>query len=224
MIKLKAFTLAEVLITLAIVGIIAALTIPTLINNHKAVMLKSQLQKAYSLLSQVIDMEYAETGQSMYDTYIDASGFYKALMKHLKVAKDCGANSCVTWEPDVAYVIDAYKIYSKKSSVATHMWDDGQFIVLDGLLVMVENDTSNPWLLITVDVNGLNKAPNAWGHDVFTFELTSRGLLPSGAPGTSKDLEKYPALCSPTSSNGENGIACTYKALNDPDYFKNLPQ
>ena len=46
-------------------------------------------------------------------------------------------------------------------------------------------------------------------------------LLPMGADGTTfTDLSTY---CSATSTNAQNGIACTYKALTDKDYFNSLP-
>ena len=48
----KGFTLAEVLITLVIVGVIAAMTIPTLMNNTQKQEFVSQLTKTYSTLSQ----------------------------------------------------------------------------------------------------------------------------------------------------------------------------
>jgi len=86
----------------------------------------------------------------------------------------------------------------------------------------VENENNNNTkLFISVDVNGHNKKPNRWGHDLFTFQVMDNGkLLPMGAEGTAYD-ERY---CSTTSSNGYNGIGCTYKALTDKDYFKNLPK
>lgn len=223
--KTKAFTLAEILITLAIIGIVAALTIPSLIQNYKAVQLKSQLQKAYSLLNQAIQMEYAETGIPVTpEQYLLDRKFYKVLMKHLKVAKNCDLNSCVTWNPDSVSVINDYLIYSRKDNVKTYFFDDGQFIALDGSVIMVENPHDNVnGLLVTIDINGINHKPNAWGQDVFTFEVTDKGLLPSGAKGTTWDFETHPHLCSPTGTNSQNGLACTDKALNEPDYFKNLP-
>lgn len=48
-----AFTLAEVLITLGIIGIVAALTIPSLITNYKANKLRAQFLKSYSTVQQV---------------------------------------------------------------------------------------------------------------------------------------------------------------------------
>ena len=47
------FTLAEVLITLGIIGVVAAITIPALINNYRAAKLKSQFLKSYSTIQQV---------------------------------------------------------------------------------------------------------------------------------------------------------------------------
>ncbi len=124
-----------------------------------------------------------------------------------------------------AYTIDDYQIYSKKSVIHTHFLDDGQFILQDGVLVMGENPTNNAdaGLLLTADINGLENGPNAWGHDLFTFEVLDNRLVPSGAKGTHYDLESHPSLCSETSASTLNGIACTEKALSDPDYFKNLP-
>ena len=88
---------------------------------------------------------------------------------------------------------------------------------------MVQNESIalNGTILISVDVNGIYKKPNRWGHDLFTFQIMDDGkLLPMGAEGT-----KYKSdYCSLTSSDGSNGIGCTYKALTDKNYFKNLPK
>ena len=44
----KAFTLAEILITLGIIGVVAAMTIPTLVANYRTKALKSGFKKSYS--------------------------------------------------------------------------------------------------------------------------------------------------------------------------------
>lgn len=51
--RINAFTLAEVLITLGIIGVVAAITIPTLVNKNNEKIRETQLKKAYSTLSQV---------------------------------------------------------------------------------------------------------------------------------------------------------------------------
>lgn len=87
------------------------------------------------------------------------------------------------------------------------------------MLIMIENEKT-PTVYLTADINGASKKPNAWGHDVFTFQLMDNGkLLPMGQEGT----DFYNRECSETSTGNINGIGCTYKALTDPNYFKNLP-
>ena len=49
--KFKAFTLAEVLITIGIIGIVAALTLPTLIGNYRKSVVENKLKSTYSQLS-----------------------------------------------------------------------------------------------------------------------------------------------------------------------------
>ena len=56
----KAFTLAEVLITLGIIGIVAEMTMPALIANYQERVIVSQLKKVYSTLSQADKMAEAE--------------------------------------------------------------------------------------------------------------------------------------------------------------------
>lgn len=60
----KAFTLAEVLITLGIIGIVAALTMPSLIAHHRKVATASKLKKFYSTMEQAIRFGEAEYGDS----------------------------------------------------------------------------------------------------------------------------------------------------------------
>ena len=60
--KHAAFTLAEVLITLGIIGVVAALTLPTLIQNHQKQVYVTQLKKAYSTLNNAINKMAVDEG------------------------------------------------------------------------------------------------------------------------------------------------------------------
>ena len=53
-IRRVAFTLAEVLITLGIIGVVAAITMPVLIAKHRAQVLQTQFKKCYSEVSQAL--------------------------------------------------------------------------------------------------------------------------------------------------------------------------
>ena len=57
-----AFTLAEVLITLGIIGVVAAMTVPTLMANHRKKVVETKLEKIYSVMNQAINLTNAEYG------------------------------------------------------------------------------------------------------------------------------------------------------------------
>ena len=63
--KKFAFTLAEVLITLGIIGVVAVITLPAVINNSRNKQLEAGLKRAYSVTSQALDMYQAETGEDI---------------------------------------------------------------------------------------------------------------------------------------------------------------
>lgn len=60
--KKIAFTLAEVLITLGIIGVVAAMTMPVLISNYRESVIKNQFKKAYSLVAQSLVQIEANNG------------------------------------------------------------------------------------------------------------------------------------------------------------------
>ncbi len=227
----SAFTLAEVLITLGIIGIVAAMTLPTVINNSRNKQLEAGLKRAYSLISQALDRYQAETGERI-TTDTGASQKIKPLIiKYLQIAQDCGYGSkdskaCIqNWDNATdERQSTKYKNFNGKTVMNVALFDDGQFVLNDGSLVLLENQLNNKKLYISVDVNGYNKNPNRLGVDLFMFQIDDKGkLLPMGVSGTDyyTENEEY---CSVTSTNNMNGAGCSYKALTDKNYFKNLPR
>ena len=94
------FTLAEVLITLGIIGIVAALTLPTLIQNHRKKEVETKLAKIYSVMNQAIMLSEAENGDKKYWEYYDGPSvgctrtyednlkwYNKYLAKYIKTTK-----------------------------------------------------------------------------------------------------------------------------------------
>ncbi|MDO5436927.1 MAG: type II secretion system protein, partial [bacterium] len=78
---MKAFTLAEVLITLAIIGVVAAVSIPSVISNSQQQEFKTGLRKAVSVLNSAITMNMALDGETPYDN----ANLFGFLMKHMSV-------------------------------------------------------------------------------------------------------------------------------------------
>lgn len=81
--KKSAFTLAEVLITLAIIGVVAAVSIPSVISNSQQQEFKTGLRKAVSVLNSAITMNMAIEGESPYDN----ADLFNYLKRHMSVMK-----------------------------------------------------------------------------------------------------------------------------------------
>jgi prepilin-type N-terminal cleavage/methylation domain-containing protein len=221
--KNKAFTLAEVLITLGIIGVVAALTLPGLIAKQRKQALHAGLKKAYSEIEQMRLNYQNDEGTTLgSDNYVNNS-FRTVMMKYFRVAMDCGLydryiNQGVCYSPENTkrYGL-AEKYKSLDGSVQRGSFDDGQIVLEDGMVILLENPNGRLW--ISVDVNGHNNPPNTWGEDLFTFQVMEDGrILPMGAEGTSYTSDAL--YCSKTSTVTLNGISCTDNALYDPDFWR----
>ena len=59
----KGFTLAEVLITLTVIGVVAALTLPTVISHHNKKVVETKLAKFYSTMNEAIQRSIIDNGE-----------------------------------------------------------------------------------------------------------------------------------------------------------------
>ncbi len=225
-----AFTLAEVLITLGIIGVVAAMTMPVLITNQKAHKLKSQYLKAYSEISQALKMmKYDEISLDP-KSYAGANKqgkFIDVFSSYFKVAHLCGDNAGINAKrnKDLCFYSGdtSYMTLDGKAKPSWALFDDGQFVLLDGALIMLENpySSANAPIFIHVDINGKNAKPNRLGFDVFTFVITdSEEMVPMGHNGTT--YSNPASYCNPKVSNPYNGFACAYEAMNRTEYFKTV--
>lgn len=201
----KAFTLAEVLVALTIIGIVAAMTIPSIMQSTQEAELKSAYKKAYSEMSQAV-MKMAQDNGGDLSAYNGAARSFKPdYIKYFDIIKDCSVVSCV---PSISSS-DIYKTYNGNPA-NTALFDDGQFVLKNGMTVMIEN-TNGGNIYISVDVNGHQKSPNVWGKDIITFHLLNNRLVPMGAANTS--ITNLSTYCSSSSSSYYNGIACAAQML-----------
>lgn len=232
--KHTGFTMSEVLITLGIIGVVAAMTLPALINNNRNKALEAAFKKNYSVIEQALNMYYAQNGERLTKDIIQR-GYLKAnIIEYFNVLVDCGRGSessasalektCIpNYENngDIDKNSTNYKTFNGKTNINLGPFDDGQFVLNDGSLILLE-DAGSRNLYISVDVNGYKQNPNRLGQDLFMFQISENGkLLPMGAEGTTyySENDEY---CSPTSTNDMNGAGCTIKAVNEKDYFSKL--
>ena len=117
--KKTAFTLAEVLITLGIIGVVAAMTMPVLVANHRKSVVETRLQKFYSVMNQAIIQSEIENGdKSTWNINMEVDGdfndvadnlewYNKYLAKYLKTLKveKNSDNYVIVYFPDGSAVI-----------------------------------------------------------------------------------------------------------------------
>ena len=207
----KGFTLAEVLITLVIVGVVAAMTIPTLINNTKKQEYVAGLKKANSVLSQALYKMTENNGYPVGDySYLNAGNFIDEFSKVVNVTKKCDTfaecfdknNSGDTNNYKYLHNGKANAISGAKSLI-TSDWQMFSFAVPGNIYGLSQDDKDNTIGRIVVDING-GKNPNQYGFDLFFFYLVEhKGIVPAGSYSTS-DCTK----------SGE-GVTCAARVLKE---------
>lgn len=216
------FTLAEVLITLGIIGVVAAITIPELMTAHKAHRLRTQFLKSYSTIQQVFKQIEADDISIDPTTYvrnnIPDGVFYNTFKKYLTGIIDCGLNSN---KPLPCYKLNdtkkGYKQLTGDTLLFIDYFDDGQIVLQDGTSIFFEQP-NNTYIWVMVDINGFKEGPNRMGYDLFVFQLLDEELRTMGDPKTMyNDLKQY---CNINSNRHFNGIACAQSAKSEADYFK----
>lgn len=212
----KAFTLAEVLIALVIIGVIAAITMPILSNSYNDKMYISALKKNYSVLSNAFNLtkkydynEYTDWDHTDQSTEVIYNN-YKILKKYLHVLREC-VDEVGCWSDDITKDPNGEEATSASAkgignNIVTFTLNDGTNVCIDywsqgdaTKLFGVSQDLLDDTLSIFVDVNG-DKKPNKLGRDVFAFVLTRNGIVPAGFNNKS-------ANCSTT------GLDCAAKYL-----------
>lgn len=176
----KGFTLAEILITLGIIGVVAAMTMPTLIQKQQDKEAVVKVKRAYNILSNAYAHFSIENNVKNIDTSFSEEGatnVFKIFEPYLHIAKDCGTTdtTCNTAYTNQNY----YKI----------LLNDGTGLIFRGRDSSTYSNKDNPELnygfshsfQIFVDING-PKSPNRWGYDIFEFDEHGGKIVPCGAP------------------------------------------
>ncbi|MBP3924919.1 type II secretion system protein [bacterium] len=173
-----AFTLAEVLITLGVIGIVAAMTLPPLVSNYRKKALQTALLKTYSELQQV-NQQLISEGNNLrdIDTY---SGNEVRLRAKLIMGKFNGKYALTHADyPTIRQELE--EIYHNKGLFDHSRKNLGAHPTCDNGGVWTDNQ-GRLWLFndadkqICVDING-TKGPNAYGYDYFIFYPDANGKI-----------------------------------------------
>jgi prepilin-type N-terminal cleavage/methylation domain-containing protein len=203
------FTLAEILITLGIIGVVAALTMPALVAKHQEKVAVTKLKKAYSALSQAYLLAQQENGEiSGWFTGTTVSKnsetFFNNMKPYLKISKECGsAPGCMTSGFLKNLHGSNYNNYDNSTEY--------KFILADGAAIIFYVDKpgctgDEQCGNIKIDIDGF-QGPYTWGKDAFVVVIKPNKLVPEGI----QDSSKYPfsTHCNMSSTANGNGVGCT---------------
>lgn len=210
--KYHAFTLAEVLITLGVIGIVAALTIPQLNNatryrqwNEKFKVVFSELQQAAT----TIQTNNGGTFNSAFGNVSDQTAVVQGFANVMKTVASGGGSGGFTHTA----------INPHGDTVTTAMdWDP--FVALaNGACISAQshypqcNWNTDTCSRIDVDVN-CKQGPNILGVDIYTIWLTSKGFVPSG-----QSIYAYNGgVCSSSDTGTYSGYDCSLHVLQGEYY------
>ena len=178
------FTLSEVLITLGIIGVIAALTLPGLLTDTEGAKVGPKLAKAVSMFEQgneALLNEYSVDSivdSGLFDEDTSAVTYGKALSNHIKISQ-------FTYPEDVEQSATDESTASS-CDVGADFSAGAPFISKDGVIYVINYSSDNMATGVPahkqrignvyIDINGYRK-PNALGSDIFVFSLWNDGSL-----------------------------------------------
>ena len=204
-----AFTLAEVLVTLGIIGVVSAMTVPSLMQNYQRQSYVTQLHKVYNETNQALvqyinDSNAINLSEAGLNSNAAAETFMK---KYFRIVQTCDSTAnCFS---------DNYKSLSGADYSGVMDKNVKAFILANGASIRFNYAKSGDKLYnVAVDINGL-KGPNIHGRDLFFMFIYNNGLIDDrgeSAPMTEDARNTaYEEKCQKVSNIG----GCFGKILND---------
>ncbi len=222
--KKYAFTLAEVLITLGIIGFIAAMTLPALIQKQIEKHTVTRVKKAYSTIANAYRAAQYEYGDNFRKeiNWMNSEGRVKFLDKirpFLDIAIDCKAVEAAVCFPKLNNRLDPfyYPYLERRGTDYLSKYKNSAVILKDGTMIIIFDSPHNNMhaVQILVDINGPSK-PNHYGHDTFFFfiEDSSKNQLLGKRPISG------PTSCQRNSRDYAYGCADLILKNDNMDYLR----
>ena len=185
-----AFTLAEVLLTLTIVGVIATITIPAIIQSIEVTQYRVAWKECYSILDQATKRALSDNAGSFRGIFTDSDIMKNKYLPYLNYIKSCDGGESF----DICVHNDGKWKYMD-NSLATGWGPDPGIVLSNGFLLRLiqtnvnctePNGSVQRCGVIFVDVNGF-KQPNTVGRDIFAVHIQEKGIKPYGTQGDAID-------------------------------------
>lgn len=208
----RGFTLAEVLITLGIIGIVAAMTLPSLINTYKVKALETQFKTVDSILNQAILKTSDEVGMDLKDLRLSGAETdggrgqaFKDLKEQVPAINDAwvrqfkGATRFTGNEFYYHVIVHGLNCHGMMGETLSGCPVAEGYILPNGAMITKWSANVNggapfpAYIAFSFDTNGPFKGPNRWGYDIFTYNSADDG---------------FNSLCNPTLHHSESNKGC----------------
>ena len=216
----KAFTLTEVLITLTVIGVIAAITMPVISANANRAASAEGCKKGFVVLSEALEL--AKLNQPLDNWSFESENTednYKRIKPFIRIQKEC-INTTGCWatttkalSPNSSGLIS----YFSSNGITNGCAKTVSFVTTDGMYMSMANckpfdyDTDTheraKTIVFAVDTNG-GKGPNRIGEDIFMYTLGKKELLPQGLTATNSNRR---GNCSRSTGQGTDCTAVILK-------------
>lgn len=216
------FTLAEVLITLGIIGVVAAMTIPTLVQSYKERATVTKVKKAYAMLTNAFQMAILENGtvnnwnltgvyQDENDmTQISKEGsarFAQIMSKYFKTIKICGGNIDCVGGYDYL-LLNGDEVTETAQGSSAILLSDGTGLTFTPHNPELCGDSSIACGSIGIRINLHEKMH--FGVNMFSLTVFKDRLIAWGSQSLPDNysINSFEAKCKYNGGNFENGLAC----------------
>lgn len=222
----KGFTLAEVLITLGVIGVVAAMTIPSLITKYQKKTIETKFKEDFSIIQQVIrsntandvelDMSVKDGNSAFLKTFFET--YFAPYMKYSHVCyhkEGCWQNRGINKTLTGNSVIYDNKGKGIGLNVITVKLYNGSNLCIDGwtgsLKAYYGVNSSEVAVIFFIDANG-DSGPNVIGKDIYILVYTpDLGVVPAGYH---ESLETINKNCSKNAKGNNAGYFCLMRIKN----------
>lgn len=182
------FTLAEVLVTLGIIGVVSAMTLPTLVKNHQRQVYVTQLQKVYNEVSQALERVITDSNAvNLKESSFGDNGTANFLRNYFKTVKTCTPSTM-----NECFAEDYKNMNNDRVRIRDFIFGTASCAVIaSGAAICIDNVHDQ----VFTDVNG-KQGPNIIGRDVFDFRLYNDGTITvERVGGIDYHVENFSTVC-----------------------------
>jgi prepilin-type N-terminal cleavage/methylation domain-containing protein len=194
-----AFTLAEILITLAIIGVVAALTIPNLMHAYKKHLIETRLQQTVVTLTDLFKRVEEGEGADLYTLYQNASSsssfkeksiaFHKIFLKYIK-AMPCSSTYGFGTNKEKVLQCKSDATYTHNPNITVfngfHTWGCETLVLDNGVAFSFRQIFSGGSGVIDVDLN-ITSNKMVYGVDFFSLSLGTNGRIYGAKKATERN-------------------------------------